>query len=120
MGAKVQIFWESYQYLENLPLGFDVTKGQIKSKTDWLAADSPKKRTNGFVFVAFLLFMSKKTNAFVRFLGESTARKSAFEINWPLSNFKKCGTYIFSNFMAFSQYLNFECGLKINSTQRPI
>ena len=54
------------------------TKGQIKPKADWRAADSPKKQTNEFVFVAFLLFTAKKQNSFVRFLGESTAHKSAF------------------------------------------
>ena len=37
----------------------------------------------------FLLFYSsrqKKPNSFVRFLGESTARKSAYGFIWPLSN----------------------------------
>ena len=57
-----------------------MVKGQTKSKADWRPADSPKKRTNK-VIVEFLLFMSKKTNFFVRFLGESTVQKSAFEIN---------------------------------------
>ena len=37
-----------------------MTKGQIKPKADWRAADSPKKQTNEFVFVAFLLFTAKK------------------------------------------------------------
>jgi hypothetical protein len=37
-------------------------KGQIKPKADWHAADSPKKRTIKFVFVAFLLFTGKETN----------------------------------------------------------
>ena len=41
------------------------SKGQIKPK-----ADSPKKRTNKFVLMAFLL----NANSFVCFLGESTAR----------------------------------------------
>ena len=40
------------------------TKGQIKPKADWRAADSPKKRTNKFVFVAFLLFTAKKHKVF--------------------------------------------------------
>ena len=68
------------------------TKGQIKPKADWRAIDSPKKRTNEFVFFAmtvrkylklvvsissfkyFRTVKQKKTNWFVRFLGESTAR----------------------------------------------
>ena len=54
-------------------------KGQIKPKANWRAADSPKKGTNTFVFVAFLLFTAKKQPySFIRFLGESTVRKSAF------------------------------------------
>ena len=55
-----------------------MTKGQIKPKADWRAADSPKKQTNEFVFVAFLLFTAKKTNSLVHFLGESMELKSAF------------------------------------------
>ena len=68
------------------------TKGQIKPKADWRAIDSPKKRTNEFVFFAmrvrkylkleietssfkyFRTVKQKKTNWFVQFLGESTAR----------------------------------------------
>ena len=53
-------------------------KGQIKLKEDWRVVDSPKKRTNEFVLFAFLLFTAKKSNLFVRFLGESTARQSWF------------------------------------------
>ena len=61
------------------PRFFNRTKSQIKKpKADWRAADSPKKRTNDFVFVAFLLFRSKKKKSFIRFLGESTACQSAF------------------------------------------
>ena len=42
-----------------------------------------------FLFVLFDLFAVKskkanKTNSSIRFLGESMARQSAFEINWPL------------------------------------
>ena len=54
------------------------TKGQLISKADWHAIDSPKKQTDEFVLFAFLLFMANKSNSFVRFLGESTARQSAF------------------------------------------
>ena len=46
------------------------------------------ERTNEFVFF-FLLFYSsrqkKQTNSFIRFLGESTARKSAYSFIWPLA-----------------------------------
>ena len=64
-----------------------VGKGQINLKEDWHTIDSPKKRMNEFVCF-FLLFYSswqKKTNSFVQFLGESTARKSAYGFIWPLS-----------------------------------
>ena len=53
-------------------------KDQLISKADWRAIDSPKKRTNEFVLFAFLLFTANKSNSSVRFLGESTARQSAF------------------------------------------
>ena len=51
------------------------TKGQIKPKADWCVVDSPKKRKNECVF---LCRESKKTNSFVRSLGESAARQSAY------------------------------------------
>ena len=50
-------------------------KGQIKPKADWCTIDSPKKRTNEFVFPDC---KAKKPNLFVPFLGESTPRQSAF------------------------------------------
>ena len=49
-----------------------VLKGQIISKADWRAIDSPKKQTDEFVLFAFLLFTANKSNLFVLFLGEST------------------------------------------------
>ena len=55
------------------------TKGQIKLKADWRAIDSPKKRTNEFILFAVKSKKANKTNSFVRFLGESTARQSAFD-----------------------------------------
>jgi hypothetical protein len=58
-----------------------IPKGQLISKADWPAIDSPKKRTDEFVLFAFLLFMANKSNSSVRFLGESTARQSAFRLN---------------------------------------
>ena len=57
---------------------FVITKGQLISKADWRTIDSPKKRTDEFVLFAFSLFTANKLNSSVRFLGESTARQSAF------------------------------------------
>ena len=54
------------------------TKGQLISKADWRAIDSPKQRTDDFLLFAFLLFTENKSNSSVHFLGESTARQSAF------------------------------------------
>ena len=48
-------------------------KGQLISKADWRAIDSPNKRTDEFVLFAFLLFTANKSNSSVRFLGESTS-----------------------------------------------
>ena len=63
---------------------FPCGTGQIKPKVDGQAVDSPKKRTNEFVF-CFNAFHGKKTpNSFVHFLGESTARQSAFGLIWSL------------------------------------
>ena len=56
----------------------DLPKGQLVSKADWHAIDSPKKRTGEFDLFALLLFTANKSNSSVRFLGESTARQSAF------------------------------------------
>ena len=55
-----------------------IAKGQLISKADWRAIDSPKKRMDEFVLFAFLLFTANKSNSSVRFLEESTARQSAF------------------------------------------
>ena len=48
-----------------------VVKGQLISKRKSQAEDSPKKRTNEFVFTSL-------RRVFVRFLGESSARKKSF------------------------------------------
>ena len=53
-------------------------KGQLISKAIYGLPTSPKKRTDEFVLFAFLLFTANKSNSSVRFLGESTARQSAF------------------------------------------
>ena len=55
-----------------------LSKGQLLSKADWHAIDSPKKRTNEFVLLAFLLFTANKSNSSLHFLRESTAGQSAF------------------------------------------
>ena len=44
------------------------------------AVDSPKKQTNEFGLFAVKSKKANKTNSFVRFLGESMMRQSAFEI----------------------------------------
>ena len=59
-------------------LNIGISKGQLISKVDWRAIDSPKKRTEEFVLFAFLLFMANKSNSSVCFLGEFTVHQSAF------------------------------------------
>jgi hypothetical protein len=66
--------------------GKRVAKIQLISKADWRAIDSPKKRTDKFFLFAFLLFTANKSNSCVRFLGESTARQSAFWFYLTFSN----------------------------------
>ena len=64
-------------------------KGQLISKADWRAIDSPKKQMNDF----FAMKNKKeRKNLFVRFLGESTAYQSAYGFIWPLEyvNFEDC------------------------------
>ena len=53
-------------------------KGQLISKAIYGLLTSPKKQTDEFDLFAFLLFTANKSNSSVRFLGESTARQSAF------------------------------------------
>ena len=48
-------------------------KGHLISKANCRAEDSPKKRTNKFVFTSM-------RHVFVRFLGEPSARKKRFKI----------------------------------------
>ena len=48
-----------------------IAKGQLISKRNSEAEDSPKKRTNEFVFTSM-------RRVFVCFLGESSARKKSF------------------------------------------
>ena len=42
-------------------------KGQLISKADWRTVDSPKKPTDEFVLLAFLLFTANKSNSSVGF-----------------------------------------------------
>ena len=64
------------------------TKGQSISKADWRAIDSFKKQTDEFVLFAFLLFTANKSNSSVHFLGESTARQSAFRFFLTFRNLR--------------------------------
>ena len=58
-------------YIFQSGLNFCKFKGQLISKRNGQAEDSPKKRTNEFVFTSM-------RRVFVRFLGESSARKKSF------------------------------------------
>ena len=60
-------------------------KGQKKSKSNFPAIDSSKKRTNEFVFLSWYTIQDRKTNSFVRFFEESMAEKFAFDFFWPLA-----------------------------------
>ena len=62
-------------------------KGQLISKADWRAIDSPKKQMDKFVLFAFLLFTANKSNSSVCILGESTARQSAFRFYLTFKGF---------------------------------
>ena len=55
-----------------------IFKGQLISKAIYGLLTSPKKQTDEFVLFAFLLFTANKSNSSVHFLGESSARQSAF------------------------------------------
>jgi hypothetical protein len=66
-----------------------VCKGQLILKANWRAINSPKKRMDEFVLFAFLLFKANKSNSSVRFLGESTARQSAFQFYLTFRYFAK-------------------------------
>ena len=74
----VEIFSEGLFTVNNYR---QAAKGQLISKADWRAVDSPKKRTDEFDLFAVKSKKANKTNSSVRFLGESMARQSAFEIN---------------------------------------
>ena len=61
--ANLHTFDDSICYICHF---IQVTKGQLISKANCQADDSPKKRTNEFVFTTV-------RRVFVRFLGESSA-----------------------------------------------
>ena len=63
------------------------SKGQLISKTNCQTEDSPKKRKNEFVFTSM-------RHVFVRFLGESSARKKTFRdyLTFSYSNLPLAGT----------------------------
>jgi hypothetical protein len=65
-------------------------KGQSISKAIYGLLTSPKKQTDEFVLFAFLLFTANKSNSSIRFLGESTARQSAFWFYLTFSWSAKC------------------------------
>jgi len=55
-----------------------MVKGQLISKAIYGLLTFPKKQTDAFVSFAFLLFTANNSNLFIHFMGESTARQSAF------------------------------------------
>ena len=59
------------------------------------AVDSPKKWTDEFDLFAVKSKKANKTNSFVRFLGESTTRKSAYSFIWPLEKYGRAKARIF-------------------------
>ena len=62
----------------NLRVSQRYSKGQIKPKADLGAVHSPKKERTNLGFFAVKNKKATKTNSFLRFLGESAARQSAF------------------------------------------
>ena len=74
--------WFKYRKIRRLYLGEvhqnQLSKGQLISKPIYDLLPSPKKRADEFDLFVFLLFTANKSNSFVRFFGESTARQSAF------------------------------------------
>ena len=106
--VKFIFFEEDTKIWCNLPHGFDITKGQLILKTDWRAIDSPKKRTDEFVLFAFLLFTANKSNSSVHFLGESTARQSAFRFYLIFYAVSKFSGRLSQISLSFSKKLNFK------------
>ena len=55
-----------------------IAKGQLISKADWRAMDSPKKTNGQICFVCFFTLHGKQIKFVLSFLGEPTAHQSAF------------------------------------------
>ena len=75
-----KFFWEGRE--KSLPSWLSqisFAKGQLILKAIYGMLTSPKKQMDEFDLFAFLLFTANKSNSFVRFLGKSTARQSAFQ-----------------------------------------
>ena len=77
--------YKPYLHITNWRFFF-ILKVRKNRKADWRAIDSSKKRMDEFDLFAVKSKKANKTNSSVRFLGESMARQSAFEINWPLTD----------------------------------
>ena len=56
-----------------------MTKGQLISKAIYGLLTSPKKQTDGFVLFTFFTLNGKQIKFVHSFLGESMARRSAFQ-----------------------------------------
>ena len=63
------------------------SEGQLFSKVIYGLLTSPKKQTDEFVLFAVLLFTENKSNSFIHFLRESTARKSVFRFYLTFKNY---------------------------------
>ena len=62
------------------------TKGQMKPKSRFASRRFSQKPTDEFdLFAVKSKKKGNKTNSTIHFLGESMARQSTFEINWPLT-----------------------------------
>ena len=83
-----------------LPIG----KGQLISKVIYGLLSSPKKQTDKFVLFAFFTLHGKQIKFVRSFLGESTARQSAF---WFYLTFS--GHTLTRNFSNCPKWLIFGC-----------
>ena len=84
----IVVFLLKFRYCEkakkfekNLPHFLKLHKGQITLKGPLVSSNSPKKRTNKFIFTT-------TTNSFVRFLGEFEDIKKSFRNYLTFSNVK--------------------------------
>ena len=77
-----------FQKYQNLNL----SKGHLILKANSQAKDSPKKRTNEFIFTSM-------RHVFVRFLGESSARTKTFR---DYLTFKICTKIVFNYVLQYT------------------